>query len=137
MRSGLRVPSNTVPAVKDVCPWHPRQCNSPRDVTHGSQSIGSVGKQTRPANATDGYSPGIRRRSGTTHPSPETSADNQPRRRGVRCHRAQNLSRCTSHQAIIPANWSEGDTQFAPNGIPFTPVPEFWRSESAAPMMMR
>ena len=47
----------------------------------------------------------------TTHPSPETSADNQPRRRGVRCHRAQNLSRCTSHQAIIPANWSEGDTQ--------------------------
>jgi hypothetical protein len=71
-----------------------------------------VGKKTRPANATDGYSLGIRRRSGTTHPSLETSVDNQPRRPGVRCHREQNLSRFPSHQAIIPYNWSEGDTQF-------------------------
>ena len=36
VRKGLRVPSNTVPAVTEVCPWHTRQCISPRYVIHGS-----------------------------------------------------------------------------------------------------
>ena len=50
MRSGLRVRlKSAVPAVKDVCPWHPRQLQqSPPDVDplELSSSIGSVGKQT-------------------------------------------------------------------------------------------
>ena len=48
MGSGLRVPSNTVPAVKDVCPGIPDSATVPATSPTALQSIGSVGKQTRP-----------------------------------------------------------------------------------------
>jgi hypothetical protein len=76
---------------------HPTSSTAPR-------SLRSEGRRNHPANGGAGYAPGIRRRCGTTRPSPGTSVGNQP-------HRLDALCRPSPHATISP-KVSERDTHF-------------------------